>query len=76
MTSKYSLAKAAMRQLVDSAESAGIEPDDAYEALLISIIHDFKERKATQNLRSLLQYEVDNLGGTGAVDLPRGGGHS
>lgn len=82
MTSKYALAKTAIEDLTVQADSAGIEPGDAQEALLISLVQALKAEQDPAALRSLLQYELDNLGsgrsgGSDEMhDLPRGGGHS
>ena len=76
MTSKYALAKAAIAELNEQAAAAGIEPDDAQEALMISVIQSLKSARGGPALKGLLQYEMDNLGSGGLHDLPRGGGHS
>ncbi len=62
--------------LVEDADKAGIDQADAYDALLVSIIDMMKVAGRSNDLRSLLQVELDNLGSGGIYELPRGGGHS
>ncbi len=76
MTSKYSLAKEAIAEVAVRAAAAKIDLADAYDALLISLISHMKEEQVSNDLRALLQVEIDNLGSGGIYELPRGGGHS
>lgn len=71
MTSKYSIAKDMIEACNSAASDAGIDPGDVKEALLISVIAALKEERDADNLRSLLQYEVDSLGSGGVHEIQR-----
>ena len=71
MASKYGLAKDAITQLNDAAASAGIDPADAQEAMLISLVQSLKELRGADTLRGVLQYEVDSLGSGGVHEIQR-----
>lgn len=71
MASKYGLAKDAIAQLNDAAASSGIDAADAQEALLISLVQTLKELRGADNLRGVLQYEVDSLGSGGVHEIQR-----
>ena len=74
--SKYSLAKETILGLNERATPLSIEPKDAQEALLISLVQSLRDAQGPEYVRGILQYEVDNLGSAGLFDIQRGGGHS
>ncbi len=74
--SKYALAKETITSLVTSASAQGIDAVEAQEALVVSLVQALKEHNGADNVRSLLQYEIDNLGSGNVYDVPRGAGHS
>ena len=69
--SKYSVAKEVLAQLVVKAEAAGVDPQDAMEALLVSAIADFGKQRGGEYAKSFLQYEVDSLSSSGVTDIQR-----
>ena len=74
--SKYSLAKALISELDGKAEGEGVEPSEAQEALLISLVQNLKDNRGVDYIRSILQYEIDSLGSGGQFEIQRGMGHS
>ena len=74
--SKYAVAKDVLTHTVSLADSAGLDPVDVQEALLILLVQALKEGRGAEYMRGILQYEADSLGSGGVHDLPRGGGHS
>jgi len=71
MTSKYSIAKEAIEASKTQAEAAGIDLIDVQEALLISVIEALKTLKEPDDLRGILQYEVDSLNSGGVHEVQR-----
>ena len=76
MATKYGLAKIAIENLDAEADANGIDPGDAQEALMVTLIQAMKDSRGSGWLKQFLQYEVDMLGSGGVHDVPRGGGHS
>ena len=74
--SKYSLAKELIAELSGKAEQSSVDPDEAHEALLISLVQQMKDDRGVDYIRSILQYEIDSLGSGGTFEIQRGGGHS
>lgn len=75
MTTKYGLAKELLAELESRSNATALNAAEVQEALLVSLVDLMKRSGEHRDLRGLLQYELDNLGG-GTYDLPRGGGHS
>ena len=73
--SKYALAKAALAQLSEAAAAHNVEEGDAQVALLIEVIQSLRTQPSVQDLRGLLQYEIDSLGSGGVHEIQRGSGH-
>ncbi len=71
MTTKYGLAKDLIEACIAQADAAGIDPGDAQEALLISLIQTLKELRGPSALKSVLQYELDSLGSGGVHEIQR-----
>lgn len=74
--SKYSIAKEAIQNLDSEAEANSIDPVDAQEAMLVSLVQTMKEKLGPAHVRGILQYEIDSLGSGGVYEIQRGGGHS
>jgi len=71
MTTKYGLAKDLIEACNAQSDAAGIDPGDAQEALLISLIQTLKALRGPIALKSVLQYEVDSLGSGGVHEIQR-----
>ena len=71
MISKYGLAKETLEALKAASAENNIAEDDAQEALLITLIQSLKEHRGADNLRGILQYEVDSLGSGGVHEIQR-----
>ena len=71
MISKYGLANETLEALKAASAENNIAEDDAQEALLITIIQSLKELRGAENLRGILQYEVDSLGSGGVHEIQR-----
>ena len=61
--SKYSIAKAAIEQAVNSAAEKNVARDDVLLAILVSVINDYQQAAGRKAARTALTYELDNLGG-------------
>ena len=76
MMSKYALAKSTIQSLSETAQTQGIEVIEAKEAMMISLVQDLKDCRGAEFIRTLLQYEIDNLNSGGNFDIVRGMSHS
>ena len=74
--SKYSIAKEIIENGVQRATDAGVDVSDVHEATLVLLVQALKDARGGDNVRGLLQYELDNVGSGGFVEVARGGGHS
>jgi hypothetical protein len=74
--SKYGLAKQVILDLESAAQAAGIDTEEAEEALLVSLVQTLKASLGADYVRGTLQYELDSLGSGGVHEIARGGGHS
>lgn len=61
--SKYSIAKAAIEQAVNSASEKNVARDEVLLAILVSVINDYQQVAGRKAARTALTYELDNLGG-------------
>ena len=61
--SKYSIAKAAIEQAVNSAAEKNVARDEVLLAILVSVINDYQQAAGRKAARTALTYELDNLGG-------------
>lgn len=69
--SKYTLAKEQIKSTADRAEEMGIREVEALEALVVMIVQELKEKIGPVQTKSILQYEVDNLGSGGVYEIQR-----
>jgi len=76
MTSKYSLAKEGIADITKRAMDVSIDPAEAQEALIVSLVQTLKETNGADYVRGVLQYEVECLGSGGVFEIQRGSGHS
>ena len=60
--SKYGLAKQVILDLESAAQAAGIDTEEAEEALLVSLVQALKASMGADYVRGTLQYELDSLG--------------
>ena len=60
--SKHKLAKSAVATLRESSAQAGIDADEAVEALLTWCIEDMKETRGRDHTRTYVQYELESIG--------------
>jgi hypothetical protein len=75
MVSKHGIAKAAIVEIQANAVEQNIGPGEVLEALLSQVVLAMTEA-GVDDLRGLLQYEMENVRSDGLHELPRGGGHS
>ena len=61
--SKYSIAKAAIEQAVNTAAEKKVARDEVLQAILVSVINDYQQAAGRKAARTALTYELDNLGG-------------
>ena len=61
--SKYSIAKAAIQQAVNTAAEKNVARDEVLLAILVSVINDYQQAAGRKAARTALTYELDNLGG-------------
>lgn len=61
--SKYSIAKSAIEQAVNSAAEKNVSRDEVLLAILVSVINDYQQAAGRKDARTALTYELDNLGG-------------
>ncbi len=61
--SKYSIAKSAIEQAVNSAAEKNVARDEVLLAILVSVINDYQQAAGRKAARTALTYELDNLGG-------------
>ncbi len=61
--SKYSIAKAAIEQAVNTAAEKKVARDEVLLAILVSVINDYQQAAGRKAARTALTYELDNLGG-------------
>lgn len=61
--SKYSIAKAAIEQAVNTAAEKNVTRDEVLLAILVSVINDYQQAAGRKAARTALTYELDNLGG-------------
>ena len=61
--SKYSIAKAAIEQAVNSAAERNVARDEVLLAILVSVVNDYQQVAGRKAARTALTYELDNLGG-------------
>jgi len=61
--SKYSIAKAAIEQAVNTAAEKNVARDEVLLAILVSVINDYQQAAGRKAARTALTYELDNLGG-------------
>ncbi len=71
MTSKYQIAKEIIEQAGAQASSAGLDASDVHEAMLISLVQSLKASRGADNLRGVLQYEIDSLGSGSVYEIQR-----
>ncbi|MFK7912461.1 MAG: hypothetical protein AB8B93_00990 [Pseudomonadales bacterium] len=69
--SKYSIAKELIATTTDSASQAGIDRDDAIEALMTLCIQDMKEQRGSDYTKSYLRYELDSVGSGGVYEIQK-----
>lgn len=61
--SKYSIAKGAIEQAVNTAAEKNVARDEVLLAILVSVINDYQQAAGRKAARTALTYELDNLGG-------------
>lgn len=61
--SKYSIAKSAIEQAVNSAAEKNVAREEVLLAILVSVINDYQQAAGRKAARTALTYELDNLGG-------------
>lgn len=61
--SAYSIARTAVTDALTAAAADGIEPDTLLRAILGTLAEQYRDLKGADDLRKVLQYELDNAGG-------------
>lgn len=61
--SAYSIAREHVDAALSSASEAGIDPDTLLRAVLATLAERYRELKGADDLRAVLQYQLDNAQG-------------
>lgn len=61
--SAYSIARDQLTQLQRNAEDAGIDEELLLRALMGSLVERYRELRGVDDLRAILQYQMDNVRG-------------
>ena len=62
--SEYSFAKDSIEKLVEQGQGIGLDRAEMLDTLIISAIDDYQRNVGVDEVRVLLTYELDNMGGT------------
>lgn len=69
--SKYAIAKTVITQAALAASEAGIDRDDAIEALMTMCIQDMKDQRGSAYTRDYLSYELDSCSAGGVYEIQK-----
>lgn len=61
--SAYSIAKQHVEGALSAAAEAGVDPEMALRALLATLVERYRELKGVDDLKAILQYQLDNVRG-------------
>lgn len=61
--SAYSLARQQLDAAIAAAAASNIEPDDLLRAMLATLAERYRIMKGSEDLRAVLQFQIDNSEG-------------
>lgn len=61
--SAYTIAREAVEKALAEAAEGGFDPDTVLRALLATVAERYREQKGPDDLRAVLQYQLDNAQG-------------
>ncbi|MEZ5559927.1 MAG: hypothetical protein R3E86_15450 [Pseudomonadales bacterium] len=61
--SAYSIAKQSIEQALKEAAAAGVDQETVLRAVLGTLVERYRELKGVDDLKSVLQYQLDNCRG-------------